>query len=439
MIMISQASSEHSVSFAVKTAEADAAVSAVTAAFSEAIADGRISRVGRVDNCTVLAAVGQRMSATYGVCAMLFDALAKANVNVMAVAQGCSEYNVTTVISQEDSSRALSAVHSRFYLSETPLGVGVIGPGLIGSTLLQQFAEQSAYLHKEFNIDLRLLGVANTSRMATSQVGLPLDCWQNSLQEASEASEPTDLDRFTELMMESACPNKVIVDCTSSDAVANRYMDWIKQGIHVVTPNKKANSGPYDFYSQLREHQRKSYTHYFYEATVGAGLPVVSTLQQLKETGDRIKRVEGIVSGTLSYIFNVWDGTTPFSQVVADAKNAGFTEPDPRDDLNGMDVARKFVILARECGLRVDLSDLQVESLVPPELEDVSSVDEFMEKLPQYDDRLEARLQEARNEDAVLRFVGFVDVENNTAGVKLGKCACSPPFLAPSLQPLPLR
>lgn len=426
VIMISQASSEHSVSFAVKTAEAEAAVSAVTRAFSQAIADGRIWRVGRIDGCTVLAAVGQRMSSTYGVCAMLFDALAKASVNVIAVAQGSSEYNVTTVVSEQDSSRALAAVHSRFYLSETPIGLGIIGPGQIGGTLLQQFSEQADYLRKEFNIDLRLFGIADTSKMVCNEYGIAFDSWQ-ALLDSQDAAEDTDIDRFTQRMLDNPWPNKVIVDCSSSDILAGEYLNWLKQGIHVVTPNKKANSGPLQYYKSLREQQRRSYTHYFYEATVGAGLPILSTLQQLRETGDRVQRVEGILSGTLSYIFNVWDSSTAFSSIVKQAQDQGFTEPDPRDDLNGMDVARKVVILARECGMDVELNDLEVESLVPEELTDVS-VEEFMKRLPEHDGKAAKRLEEANQNDSVLRFVGVVDVQNKYVGVKLGMYPADHPF-----------
>ena len=421
VIMISQASSEHSVCFAVKTDEASAAVAALNSSFSQAIAEGRIWRVSRVDGCTILAAVGQRMCATHGVCAMLFDALAKANVNVIAVAQGCSEYNVTTVVSENDSSKALAAVHSRFYLSETPIGIAVVGPGQIGSTLMRQIHEQSEYLRQEFNIDLRLYGVADTKRMITSTTGISLDSWQHA------ASEDTDIKRFTQNMLDNPLPNKVIVDCTSSHDVARCYLNWLESGIHVITSNNRANSGEFHYYASLREKQRRSYTHFFYEATVGAGLPILSTLQQLKETGDKLHRIEGVLSEPLSYIFNMWTGKSQFSEVVKQAIEEGITEQDPRDDLSGIDVARKVVILARECGMHISLEDLNIDSFVPAELENVS-VDEFIHRLPEHDERMMHRLNEAKEDNCVLRFVGIIDMLQGFAEVQLRNFAKDHPF-----------
>uniref|UniRef100_A0A0D9X6X8 ACT domain-containing protein n=1 Tax=Leersia perrieri TaxID=77586 RepID=A0A0D9X6X8_9ORYZ len=392
VIMISQASSEHSVCFAVPEKEVAAVSAALHVRFREALSAGRLSKVEVIHNCSILAAVGLKMASTPGVSATLFDALAKANINVRAIAQGCSEYNITVVLKQEDCVRALRAAHSRFFLSKTTLAVGIIGPGLIGRTLLNQLKDQ----------------------------------WKEQLKTEAEQA---DLNKFVHHLSENQLfPNRVLVDCTADTSVASHYYDWLKKGIHVITPNKKANSGPLDRYLKLRTLQRASYTHYFYEATVGAGLPIISTLRGLLETGDKILRIEGIFSGTLSYIFNNFEGTRTFSDVVSEAKEAGYTEPDPRDDLSGTDVARKVIILARESGLRLELSDIPVRSLVPEALRSCSTADEYMQKLPSFDQDWARELKDAEAAGEVLRYVGVVDVVNKEGQVELRRYKKDHPF-----------
>ncbi|CAM6119312.1 unnamed protein product [Calypogeia fissa] len=417
VVMISQASSEHSICFAVPQKEARTVARALEEKFRRALEAGRLSKVEVIQNCAILAAVGQKMASTPGVSATLFNALAKANINVRAIAQGCSEYNITVVVDQEDSIRALKAVHSRFYLSKTPLAVGVVGPGLIGATFLEQLREQAATLKEEFNIDLRVMGIIGSRSMILDESRLDLSKWKELY---SEKGEKADMAKFTShLHNNHFVPNKVIVDCTADADVAKNYLQWMKKGIHVITPNKKANSGPLDEYLAVKQVQRQSYTHYFYEATVGAGLPIMSTLRGLLETGDKIERVEGIFSGTLSYIFNNFTGNKTFSQIVLEAKEAGFTEPDPRDDLAGVDVARKVIILAREAGLKLELHDIPIESLVPKPLQGDISVEEYLTKLPEYDGEMSLRRDEAEKDGEVLRYVGVVDVLNNEGKVEL--------------------
>ena len=377
-----------------------------------------------MENCAILAAVGQQMASSYGVCAMLFEALAKAAINVRAVAQGCSEYNITIVIDGQDTARALRAVHARFYLSETPIGVGIVGPGLIGKTLLAQLDAQLPVLRSQFNIDMRVLGVADSKRMLLEPAGLPLAGWAGAF---ASAEARADLSAFARALKASAFPNVCIIDCSASEAVAAHYEEWMRAGIHVITPNKKANSGPFDYYARLRDIGRRSYTHYFYEATVGAGLPIISTLQSLRDSGDRIAAIEGIFSGTLSYIFNTWQPGQPFSAVVAQAKQLGYTEPDPRDDLSGTDVARKVVILARESGLRLELADVPVESLVPEALRGCASADEYMARLPEHDGAMAAKLDAAAAAGEVLRYVGVVDPVGGSR-VELRRYPRSHPF-----------
>lgn len=426
VIMISQASSEHSVCFAVPEKEVTAVAEALKSRFHEALNAGRLSQVAVIRNCSILAAVGQKMASTPGVSATLFNALAKANINVRAIAQGCSEYNITVVIKREDCIRALRAVHSRFYLSKTTIAMGIIGPGLIGATLLDQLRDQAAFLKEDFNIDLRVMGITGSRTMLLSDVEIDLSKWRELVKDKGEVA---DLEKFTQHVHgNNFIPNTVLVDCTADSSVASCYHDWLRRGIHVITPNKKANSGPLDQYSKLRALQRQSYTHYFYEATVGAGLPIISTLRGLLETGDKILRIEGIFSGTLSYIFNNFIGTRAFSDVVAEAKQAGYTEPDPRDDLSGTDVARKVIILARESGLKLELSDIPVQSLVPQPLRASASVEEYMQRLPQFDSEMARERQEAEDAGDVLRYVGVVDAVSEEGRVELRRYKKDHPF-----------
>ncbi|KAL2954985.1 hypothetical protein AAZX31_18G002700 [Glycine max] len=291
-IMISQASSEHSVCFAVPEKEVKAVAEALQSVFHGALDADRLSQVAIIPNCSILAAVGQKMASTPGVSATLFDALAKANINVRAVAQGCSEYNITVVVKREDSIKALRAVHSRFFLSRTTIAMAIIGPGLIGSTLLDQLCDQAANLKEEFNIDLRVMGIMGSKLMLLEDdTGINLDKWRELRQEKGEVA---NLEKFVQHVHGNHfIPNTVLVDCTADSVIASNYEDWLRKGIHVITPNKKANSGPLYEYLRLRALQRQSYTHYFYEATVGAGLPIISTLRGLLETGDRILQIEG--------------------------------------------------------------------------------------------------------------------------------------------------
>jgi len=417
VVMISQASSEHSICFAVKSAQAAAAIAALNDFFSRELRTGLISKVSEVPGQCILAAVGQAMCATPGVSAILFSALANANVNVTAIAQGCSEYNITVVVSMEDSVKALRAVHSRFYLSQTPVGIVLVGPGMVGKTMLRQLKDQVDVLEEEFNIELRVIGICSGGRMMMDTQGLTLEGWQDKWH-----AERVDIDWnvVENTVVESAIPNICMIDCTASEAVAAKYEEWLLKGYNIITPNKKAGSGDLAYYKRLRNISRINYKHFFAEATEGAGLPILSTIASLRSSGDHISSIEGILSGTLSYIFNTYDGTMPFSEVVSQAKAQGYTEPDPREDLSGADVARKVVILARESGLDISLEDVPVMSLVPKALEDCS-VDEFMERLPEYDDEMAAKFSEAALAGKVLRFVGVVDMKEGTGRVELAE------------------
>jgi aspartokinase/homoserine dehydrogenase 1 len=248
--------------------------------------------------------------------------------------------------------------------------------------------------------------------MVTDETRLNLAGWRDVLN--GEGAEPADLDAFVDHLHAEHLPAAVLIDCTASQDVADRYADWLGRGIHVITPNTKGNTGPYAYYRRLRETRRAAGTRYLYETTVGAGLPIIHTLRDLKETGDVILAVEGVLSGTLAYLFNLFDGSVAFSQIVREAREKGYTEPDPRDDLSGMDVARKVVILGREMGLELELSDVEVESLVPAELAG-GSVNDFFDGLPAYDDEISARQRAARESGQVLRYVGRLDAHGRAS------------------------
>jgi aspartokinase/homoserine dehydrogenase 1 len=252
---------------------------------------------------------------------------------------------------------------------------------------------------------------------------IDLGLWRDAL-DASEV--PVDFDVFERHVHADHLPHAAIIDCTADDAVAARYPGWLAKGIHVITPNKKAFSGSQADYQALQDNAREGGAHYLYETTVGAALPIIKTIRDLVDTGDRIHSVKGILSGTLAYLFNVYDGSTPFSEIVRDARERGFTEPDPRDDLSGMDVARKLTILARELGQTIEIGEFPVESLVPEALEDVS-IDEFLDRLADYDDEIEARYKAAHDAGSQLRYVAYLNAAGE-ARVGLEAVAADHPF-----------
>jgi len=408
VILISQGSSEHSICFAIPEAQAVRAEAAVRRAFESELRDGQIQRVDVGLGLSILAVVGDGMAGAHGVAAKVFNSLGDAAISVRAIAQGASERNISVVVEGKGAAKALRAVHAAFYLSPNTLSIGLIGPGTVGRVLLAQIATQIERL-RALNLDLRVRGIAGSKRMLLAESAIDLDTWAEQF---AASSEPLDLEKFANHCQADYIPHTVIIDCTANAEVGGRYHGWLARGIHVVTPNKKANSGPLPYYRSLQEARRAAGTHYLYEATVGAGLPVIQTLRDLRETGDDITSIEGIFSGTLAYLFNVFDGSEAFSSIVRTAKQKGYTEPDPRDDLSGMDVARKLIILAREMGLTLEMSDVKVTGLVPKTLEK-ASVEEFMERLPEFDAEMSSLLAEAKQKNQVLRYVGRIDAGGN--------------------------
>ncbi len=406
VVMISQGSSEHSICFAIPGEQARLASSTIETVFETERTRG-IQTLEVTENCTILAVVGDTMSGTPGVAAGFFGALARAGVNVRAIAQGSSERNISVVIDETDAAKALRAAHAGFYLSKQTLSIGLIGPGHVGSTFLDQLARRSKWLLEEFGVDLRVRAICATKKMIVDEAPIELTRWRKRL---DEEPVPADLDELAAYVHTDSVPHAVIIDCTASENVGSRYLDWLSAGIHVITPNKKANTGTLEYYRSLREHGRRADAHYLYETTVGAALPILQTLRDLVQTGDEIQRIDGILSGTLSYLFNSFDGTKPFSEIVRQAWEKGYTEPDPREDLSGLDVGRKVVILAREIGMDLSLSDLEIDGLVPEGLED-GSVNEFLDQLENHDIEMADLVEDARSRGEVLRFVGSIAPE----------------------------
>ncbi len=411
VVMISQGSSEHSICFVVQETAVEAAREAVEDEFVDELRRGQIKHVSVCPGVSVLAVVGDAMAGHPGVAGRFFSALAGAGVNVRAIAQGSSERNISAVIDSASEVRAVRAVHGAFYLSPQTLSIGVLGAGHVGSELMRQLKGEQERLAQEFNIDLRVRAVAGSRLMLLADGTLDLDGVEAALE---RDGEPTDLERLERHVQADHLPHAVIIDCTASEAVAACHAHWLSSGIHVVTPNKKANSASLAAYRELQGARRTGGGgRYLYETTVGAGLPVIQTLRDLRQTGDRIQVIEGIFSGTLAWLLNCFDGSVPFSELVRQAWKKGYTEPDPRDDLSGMDVARKVVILAREMGMELELADLELESLVPEALRE-GTVEAFLDGLDTLDGEMAFRLERARQGDRVLRFTGRLTREGET-------------------------
>ena len=400
VVMISQGSSEHSICSVVRERDAEAARRALLDAFSRELDGGQVQGVQVVPGISVLAAVGDGMAGKPGVAAQLFAALARARVNIRAIAQGASERNISVAIESADAARALRAAHAAFWLSPQTIALAVIGPGKVGAALLDQLQAALPRLRKDANVDLRLRALATSQRMWLCEHGDPAD-WRARMQDAPDHA---DLSTLGAHLLSSHLPHAVVVDCSASNAVAEHYAGWLAAGIHVITPNKQAGAGPLDRYEAIRSARAHGGARFRYEATVGAGLPVISTLRDLLDTGDELIAIDGILSGTLAWLFNRFDGSVPFSELVREAHALGYTEPDPRDDLSGTDVARKLVILAREAGMPLSLGDVDVQSLVPERLRDADR-EGFMASLHELDAPMLSAYDAARDRGCVLRYV----------------------------------
>jgi aspartokinase/homoserine dehydrogenase 1 len=405
VILISQASSEHSICFAIENSYADSAANALTENLQFEIERQQIEGVHVDNSCAILSAVGDEMVGVVGVSGKLCDSLAKANINIRAISQGSSERNISVVVSNSDLNRSLQAVHAGFYLSRDTISIGLIGPGLVGSTLLSEIQCAIDQLKSKYNVNLYVRGIMNSKTMLLSHEAIDLRTWGPQFNNCDRAA---DLQAFAGHILAEDLPHAVIIDCTANQHIAHHYIDFIGKGIHVITPNKHTNAGDLNYYKQLKALALKMHKHYLYEATVCAGLPVINTIQDILKTGDQVLKVEGIVSGTLSYIFNELAKGKVFSEIVKEAKKLGITEPDPREDLSGMDVARKLVCLAREIGHDVSLADVTVHDLVPAGLKSCS-IEDFLAQLSTYDEHMQEFMAEAKAKNERLCYVGAID------------------------------
>ncbi len=435
VILITQSSSEYSICFAVMPNEAEAAAKLIKEEFQWEIQSGAVEKPVIEKDLSIIAVVGERMKRSPGISGKVFYALGRNGVNVVAIAQGSSELNISAVISSQDVKKALNAIHEAFFLSGLrSVNLFLIGIGLIGGTLLEQIAAHKEILADEHKIRINLVGAANSRKMIFNANGINPQKVKTLLNTAGvpgetpaeKSAEDFDLDSFIKKMDKMNLPNSAFCDCTASDKVPSKYLDILRLAIPVVTPNKRANSGPFDFYHQLISYSRGRGIPYLYETTVCAGLPVISTLRDFTLSGDKVRRIEAVLSGTLSFIFNNFDGSKPFSELVMEAKTKGYTEPDPRDDLNAMDAARKALILARECGMRIEAGAVTIEPILPASCFEAPSVDAFFEELKKHDAEFEARRANAAKNGKQLRYAAVI--EEGKAVLSLREEAAASPF-----------
>lgn len=417
VILITQASSEHTICLAVAPLDAEPALRRIEEEFALELRAGQLDPVEVRHECAIIAAVGEGMRERPGISATLFSALGRRAINVIAIAQGSSELNISVVVARRDEAAALCAVHEAFFApNRRDIHLFLAGAGLIGSTVLRQIAEQAERLRDESDIHLRLRGVCSSRRMLIDAEGdIAPSAWRERLEGDGEAADAAG---FVTRMRALGLPNSVYVDCTASDIVPARYVEVLRAGVAVVTANKRGLTGPACQYAEQRRAVAEGRTLFHYETTVGAALPVLGTLRDLLATGDTLVSIEAILSGTLSYLFSVFDGSRPFSAVVRDAQDAGYTEPDPRDDLSGADVARKLLILARECGYPLELAEVEVAPLLPDRCLRAPTIEAFYEALRAEDEDFERRRAEAATSGRVLRYVARLRDGQTTAGLE---------------------
>jgi aspartokinase/homoserine dehydrogenase 1 len=395
IILITQASSEHSICIAIDANKADEAVEALHEVFELEIEAGMIDTIMPEKNTAIIAVVGDKMQQKPGIAAEIFSALGRQKINVKAISQGSSERNISVVIAAEDNDIAIKVLHRALFPLKEKTAIYCIGSGLVASAFIDLLKHS----------DMQLNGITNSRKMLLRASGLNIE---HSLTSLEEKGKTADIEQFLKAMKDDPTRRKICLDCTASKDIAAKYQDILGMGVSLVTPNKIANTRTMDYYSALKQSALENNAKYRYEATVGAGLPVISTLESMLETGDKINRIEAILSGTLSYIFNTFSLDSSFSKTVLFAKEQGFTEPDPREDLGGMDVARKALILAREIGYALEMSDSKPEPLISEDCQQAASVAEAMNLLALDDEKWEKRLKRLKDEGKVCRYIANI-------------------------------
>jgi aspartokinase/homoserine dehydrogenase 1 len=426
VILISQASSEHSICFAVDPKTAYGVKEILDEGFATEISLGLVDKISIEQNLSVIAVVGEGMKSSTGISGKLFTVLGKNGINVVATAQGSSELNISVVIYKKDITKALNAIHETFFqVDGLTLNLYLVGAtGLIGSTLLKQIQEQKEYLKQRKNLNIRLVGITNTKKMLFNEGGINLENWKEELLENGEIA---NIGSFVSDVQDLNLPYSVFVDCTADKNIVQYYYSLLSSSVSIVTPNKVANSGRYEQYFMLQKAAQKHGVKFLYETNVGAGLPIINTLQGLITSGDKINKIEAVLSGTLAYIFNNFKVGDKFLDVVKEAKSKGYTEPDPRDDLSGQDVARKILILSREAGLKLEPEDVSIINLLNDACLNAPSVEAFFEELEKDNDRFDKLLKDAEANNEVLRFVASLDSDNK-ASIGLKTVGRSHPF-----------
>lgn len=423
VFMVSQASSENTTSFAVRNVDAERAVAALETEFAAELQTGEFNPVRVERNLATIAIVGENMRQQAGVAGRLFNTLGRNGINVKACAQGASETNLSFVVNLADEKKALNLIHESFFLSDTRLlNLVIVGIGNVGCHLIEQIAAQQQTLLKSKALRLRVVGIANSKKVVFNQEGINLACWRQALESSPLKASP---EAILEGIVAMNLYNSVFVDCTSSEAIAELYPALMMKNVNVVAANKRAASSPYATYARLKDIARRRDVKFLFETNVGAGLPIINTINNLINSGDRILKIEAVLSGTLNFIFNTMSQTIPLSEAIRMARDEGYSEPDPRDDLSGSDVIRKIVILAREAGYVVDCGDVRASLFIPQNLFR-GSVDEFFAALGPLDREMEARRREAEEQGRRFRFVARM--EDGRLSVGLEEIDASHPF-----------